>query len=293
MLAAVRPLSPEGAALLQPELQGRFRWLRFQGPLEQEFVAWLRSSQHRSLVACMGLAMVMLLILTSVDFLRYHYLQSQQDIAAFQKGVFLPRGLAVVVLALSIWAVATRRITRYLQPFIITIIFLYGLQTSCTLHVYGNLNLLRVTGGNLLLVLVVFFPCTLLFYESLFAGLLLWLQMMLTGAWLLETPELLADHWLLSAYMLVTLCFAAVNGYMREYVLREQFLLRHVLDWDASHDPLTGLANRRMFNDRMCMAVHQARREGTPLAMALIDVDHFKAYNDCYGLWIQPVDATQ
>jgi len=282
--AALPPLTAGDAALLERELQGRFRWLRFRQPLERDFVAWLRTSQHRSLVACMGLAMVMLLIFTLVDTVRYHGLQGgPEQIAAFQKGVLAPRWSMVAVLGLAIWAVATRRIVRHLQWFITLIMVLYGMTTSCTLHAYGNLGLLRVTGANLLLVLVVFFPCALTFYESLRAGFLLWLQMLLTGPWLLDTPQLLAEHWLLAAYMLLSLAFSAVNGYMREHVLREQFLLRHLLDWKACHDPLTGLANRHMFNERLSSALHQARRDGMPLSMALIDVDHFKAYNDRYG----------
>lgn len=281
--ASLPPLTNGDAALLERELQGRFRWLRFSAPLERDFVAWLRVSQHRSLVACMWLAMAMLLVFTTVDSVRYHYLEGAEQIAQFQKGVLAPRWAMAVVLGLAIWAVATRRIVRHRQWFITGIMVLYGMTTSCTLHVYGNLGLLRVTGGNLMLVLVVFFPCALTFYESLRAGLLMWLQMVLTGPWLLNTPQLLAEHWLLAAYMLLTLGFSAVNGYMREYVLREQFLLRHLLDWKASHDPLTGLGNRRVFNERLQTALHQARRDGVPLSMALIDVDHFKAYNDRYG----------
>jgi diguanylate cyclase (GGDEF)-like protein len=48
-------------------------------------------------------------------------------------------------------------------------------------------------------------------------------------------------------------------------------------------DPLTGLANRRRFEDTLATEWSRARRAGTPLALALFDVDAFKAYNDNFG----------
>jgi diguanylate cyclase (GGDEF)-like protein len=48
-------------------------------------------------------------------------------------------------------------------------------------------------------------------------------------------------------------------------------------------DPLTGLANRRAFGDRLALEVERARRTGQPLAMVLADLDHFKRLNDTLG----------
>ncbi|OHV43467.1 diguanylate cyclase [Pseudofrankia sp. BMG5.36] len=48
-------------------------------------------------------------------------------------------------------------------------------------------------------------------------------------------------------------------------------------------DPLTGLANRRRLDEILDTAWHQARGQATPLALAMIDIDHFKPYNDHYG----------
>lgn len=51
----------------------------------------------------------------------------------------------------------------------------------------------------------------------------------------------------------------------------------------AGEDVLTGLSNRRIFNDRLAHAVERATRTGNPLALIFIDLDDFKALNDSHG----------
>jgi two-component system, chemotaxis family, response regulator WspR len=48
-------------------------------------------------------------------------------------------------------------------------------------------------------------------------------------------------------------------------------------------DGLTGLANRRRFDELLDQECRRARREGAPLALIMTDVDFFKKYNDSYG----------
>ena len=55
------------------------------------------------------------------------------------------------------------------------------------------------------------------------------------------------------------------------------------LERQASTDPLTGIANRRAFDERLSAEVARAQRYGRHLSLALIDLDHFKAVNDLHG----------
>ena len=48
-------------------------------------------------------------------------------------------------------------------------------------------------------------------------------------------------------------------------------------------DALTGLANRRLFDQRLDEELTRARREQLPLALAIVDIDYFKRYNDRHG----------
>jgi len=57
----------------------------------------------------------------------------------------------------------------------------------------------------------------------------------------------------------------------------------HELAWLATTDPLTGLANRRRLQADLCREIARADRSGEPLAVTIIDLDHFKRYNDEHG----------
>ncbi|MDZ7853044.1 MAG: diguanylate cyclase [Halomonas sp.] len=70
-------------------------------------------------------------------------------------------------------------------------------------------------------------------------------------------------------------------GIVRDITQRqhEDILLR----WEAEHDPLTGLLNRRGFQRRLEEAFAAWEKAGTPSALLIFDLDHFKTVNDTGG----------
>ncbi len=106
-----------------------------------------------------------------------------------------------------------------------------------------------------------------------------------------ETPDWAA--WLVAAAALASLlaCYRLEYEERRAWLLRLHDNLRSAgldesnrqLEALTSTDPLTGLPNRRRFQARLDQSWLDALAEDRPVAVLMIDVDHFKAYNDHYG----------
>jgi diguanylate cyclase (GGDEF)-like protein/PAS domain S-box-containing protein len=65
--------------------------------------------------------------------------------------------------------------------------------------------------------------------------------------------------------------------------LEQIHALQATLEREAIHDPLTGLYNRRYLDETLGREIDRARREGYPLTLAMMDLDHFKRINDSLG----------
>jgi len=84
---------------------------------------------------------------------------------------------------------------------------------------------------------------------------------------------------------------ARVQNHLKTARLQKQIVIKNaelervnrMLQAVSYMDPLTGLANRRHFEEFLDQEWRRARRDETPLAMVLAAVDHFKAFNDTYG----------
>jgi diguanylate cyclase (GGDEF)-like protein/PAS domain S-box-containing protein len=72
-----------------------------------------------------------------------------------------------------------------------------------------------------------------------------------------------------------------IFGQLRD--VTEQRELQAKLEHRSLHDPLTGLANRELFADRVSLAHRRHRRYGKGLAVAFVDLDDFKTVNDALG----------
>jgi diguanylate cyclase (GGDEF)-like protein len=57
----------------------------------------------------------------------------------------------------------------------------------------------------------------------------------------------------------------------------------HSLQLMSTMDALTGIANRRLFDESLAREWRRCLRDGVPLSLVMVDLDHFKEFNDFYG----------
>jgi diguanylate cyclase (GGDEF)-like protein len=89
------------------------------------------------------------------------------------------------------------------------------------------------------------------------------------------------EHWLavsVSSIVLFLLVGARMAGLVRRIEAQSRTLARL-----ARHDALTGLPNRRQWDERLSAAITEHTATGEPLFVALIDLDRFKLFNDTHG----------
>jgi diguanylate cyclase (GGDEF)-like protein len=84
-------------------------------------------------------------------------------------------------------------------------------------------------------------------------------------------------------FLLVGLLACAIAARQVERWTRRSFLETRLLGELAANDELTGMKNRRVLDEHLARLWSQALQDKRSLAILLIDVDHFKSFNDCYG----------
>jgi diguanylate cyclase (GGDEF)-like protein len=87
-----------------------------------------------------------------------------------------------------------------------------------------------------------------------------------------EPGKLTSDKRLLVGYLSEHISLALANLKLRESLHRQSI-----------RDPLTGLFNRRYMEEFLAQEIHRARRRKIPLGIMMLDVDHFKHFNDTFG----------
>jgi diguanylate cyclase (GGDEF)-like protein len=112
-------------------------------------------------------------------------------------------------------------------------------------------------------------------------------------------PERMTTHELLAAgtFLGTAALIAVLSHAQRHRLTTREFAVRARLEEEQAHgrtllerverlsreDPLTGLANRRCWDEQVALACEESQRSGDPLAVVLLDVDRFKEINDRLG----------
>ncbi len=87
--------------------------------------------------------------------------------------------------------------------------------------------------------------------------------------------------WFELIYPLIFSLLAFISMFIVKYLIKSRdFEHQYRL---ATTDGLTGLYNHRYFQEQMKMQVEQAKRYNSPFSLIIIDIDHFKRFNDTFG----------
>jgi diguanylate cyclase (GGDEF)-like protein len=244
--------------------------LRFSPKLEAEYVrAHLASSRTLIRVACVLAAL--LAILRGVD----------QAVASRWDSILLIDFCLVIgasiVLASIAWSPAFERL--YLRWAGIAVPVRNSIVAAhlAAAAAHGQVEMLMVLPA---LMIGPFFFLGLRFRTALFSAVLTVASFIASAIFFeLAFPTALRS----CAFLLMGAAACAIAARHIEKWSRTSFLESHLIADLAQHDALTGTKNRRVFDEYLTRLWQQAVTDRRAIAILLIDVDHFKAYNDRYG----------
>ncbi len=263
-----------------------FPFLRFPAPFEAQFARHLRRLGQ----GLLRTATVSILLFYGLVGLAAFYFLGLESFLRWLPAYLLQGGALLGLMALArkrplerfySWYTAAAAWATLVGVSVVTL-----LMPDAALRQYASYGILYLTlaiYGLSCLPLAAALPCCLLAGATV---LLLAAQLAL--------PLDLAQF---SQYFLAANMIGMVFSYLLEYRERTLFLTNRLLALEraelarvtqrlgkqSQEDPLTGLANRRHFNEQFQLEWDRGRRTGQPLSLVFIDVDHFKKYNDHYG----------
>jgi diguanylate cyclase (GGDEF)-like protein len=257
----------------QRQLREGFTWLRFENDLEQEFrradvrtrLPQIRFNLYLATAAAMAFAALNFLTIDA------------------GRVTFGGMGLFAAILAglAGLIAVASVPTARKIYPRFAAIgtPFLGVLVTLAALRSTENgapVMLVAVLTATLYIYILV----GLLFYQAIRTNIILWLVYVLFAV-IDGLPE--ADIIYNSLVLLIINIIGISMAYGLEMESRTHFLERRLLAETAARDGLTGIHNRRRFDEQLQNSWLQAQREQVALALLMVDIDYFKAFNDRHG----------
>lgn len=260
--------------------QEGFAWLRFEPGLEAAFREFNYLSFRRTRYVAL-----LLLTLTLLGFLGFDIYQAMTVPAPVLTGTIITaRLLAIGLAGLAAWRLRREKNFRAVDIWISTALGSAGLMTWMAMLIYAQeiFHLPLLIDGGVLILMGTLFPVGQSFWRSarlaLAIAVLFWV-----GTPLFLSQDMRHDFFSILPFQLTSFVILVAMRYYQEHAMRCQFLLNGALSEIANTDGLTGLNNRRAFEFMVQQALLQASREHKTTALMLVDVDHFKKYNDHYG----------
>ncbi|CAN5378242.1 diguanylate cyclase [soil metagenome] len=263
------------------QLTQGFKTARFAPPVESEYVTYLRRAHRHNAQILLWFALTGWCVLAIADAVRLHGVMALPDHPRWVWGILIARAGELLLGLLCTSLIIARRSVR--PDLLSAAVFLpVALAGGVTSSLYASHGLPQADLLLLLPILAAFFPLGFVFRQSMAIAFAMAILSALPGFFLLP-PALQGEHWGFTLLLLLTAGFASVSGYLREMASRDQFLLRGLLRQQAMLDPLTGLHNRRWMDDHFGLAQQRASQAQRPMSFLLVDIDHFKPYNDEFG----------
>jgi diguanylate cyclase (GGDEF)-like protein len=255
------------------QLKSGFPWLTFTDELEEEF---RRTHFHASLAQIrinLSLAIIVTLAFAAMD-------ATVLGRELNRIPSMLQLLLVTPVLLITLGASFSRIRHRIFPPLALMASTILGLSVAA-------IEILATLGGVsslfpylLITTIFIYFMGGLLFYRALAANGIVLFAYLAVGISL----QLPAREFSYNALALVAVnVVCAWMVYMHEKTSRRSFLEAALLQEMAARDGLTGIQNRRMFDQHIQRVWQLATRTRQRVAMLLLDIDCFKDYNDRYG----------
>jgi diguanylate cyclase (GGDEF)-like protein len=263
------PNSSEASLLLA----NGFRFLRFPEPLETEF-----RSEHRARLRGWNRIAIWIAACTVTGYVILDHFVLSAEHARITNLVRF--GLHVPAVILMLVLTSKRFYNRWYDTGIAIIAPVFGIGTVIMAAFSPPAEVPLVGGRVLLASFFFYFMVGLRLREALRANLIVYLALVI--AFVAGTMPTAT-----ATYLMFTLFCANIIGFAGSYALehanRTAFLEHRQLTEVATHDGLTTLLNRAAFEDQIRRVWQQAQRDRQTVAVIMIDIDCFKAYNDRYG----------
>ena len=254
------------------QLRAGFPWLILDGDLEAEFRRTHLEESLGHIRVNLILGVVMTLAFTAVE--------AVVLTPALNRVPSLIHLLVIVPLLLIAFAASfSPRRDRFYAPLALAAGTVLGLSMVAMLLMTASDGVSMLFPCLLVTTIFVYFMGGLTFYHALAANLFVALVYLVTGSAMQFRGEFDYDALCLVAVNL----FCAAVAYMHEKTSRLRFLEAGLLREMVARDGLTGIQNRRMFDQHLQRIWLQALRENMRMAVLLVDIDCFKDYNDRYG----------
>jgi diguanylate cyclase (GGDEF)-like protein len=261
----------EDRSLFSSQFALGFRSLSFIPELESRFRQFYLEHNPGQLKRAIPIALVLTLLFSLADYLRL-----PPEIFT-QLGPFR---MAQLVILLVLTVLVFRDVQPLLEAGVILALAVYGITTPIILGIINAGGEFSPISAHLLILCFGYFLSGLRFYHAMFAGLIISLAYPASQALFSSPlPNLAFNCFMIIAFNVLGLC----GAYFLEYTARENYLSGQLLSELALFDGLTGLLNRRAFGLDLEKICRQAKRGRVTVSLGMVDVDHFKEFNDYFG----------